>query len=323
MKTRKMIIAGGSGYIGNLLADFFENQGWECVVLTRHPGDSPRDVYWDGQSEGEWIQVLKGGEVLINLCGKSVNCRYHRRNRQALIDSRIQPTKLLGKVMAGLSDPPKIWMNASTATLYRHTYGDAWDESGEIGAHPDAKDAFSIELAQAWEAAFVASLPQGIRPVLLRSAMVMDKGEDPNNVLKVLRRLTQFGLGGKMGHGRQFVSWIHAQDFCRAVAWIIIHPEIKGPVNISAPNPLPNAEMMKTLRCILRRAFCLPAPAWAIEMGAFFLRTETELIIKSRRVIPGKLLKSGFEFLHPDFCSAATDLLSAQVSHCGSVLMKS
>ncbi len=308
MKKKKMILAGGNGYIGHLLADYFEPKGWECVVLTRQLTGSPREVLWDGKSEGDWIQVLEGGEVLINLCGKSVNCRYHQRNRKELINSRLQPTRLLGKVLGDLQNPPKIWMNASTATLYKHTYGDAWDESGEIASHPDAKDAFSIDLAQAWENGFLGSVPGGIRPVLLRSAMVLGRGRDANNVLGVLRRLVRWGLGGKMGHGRQFVSWIHEQDFCRAVEWILVHPELQGPVNVAAPNPLPNRDMMKILRNRLNRPLGLPAAAWMLELGAFFLRTETELIIKSRRVISGKLARSGFCFEFSCFEDAVMDL---------------
>ncbi|MDF3128693.1 DUF1731 domain-containing protein [Kiritimatiellaeota bacterium B1221] len=309
MKKKKMILAGGNGYIGHLLADYFQDKGWECVVLTRRLTGSPREVLWDGKSEGEWIQVLEGGEVLINLCGKSVNCRYHSRNRKELMDSRIQPTRLLGKVLGDLQNPPEVWMNASTATLYRHTFGDPRDEKGEIGSHPDAKDAFSIELAEAWEKAFVESVPEGVRPVMLRSAMVLGRGDDANNVLGVLRRLVRCGLGGKMGHGRQFVSWIHERDFCRAVEWIISHPGLEGPVNLAAPHPLPNREMMGILRARLHRPLGLPASAWMLEWGAFFLRTETELIIKSRRVIGGKLEAGGFVFTYKHFEDAVADLL--------------
>jgi len=308
MKTNKIIIAGGSGYMGNLLTVFFEAKGWECRVLTRGKPTTSKEIQWDGIHRGEWEQALEGADILMNLCGKSVNCRYHARNRKILMDSRIIPTRLLGEVLKDLKTPPKIWMNASTATLYRHTFGDAWTESGEIGSHPDAKDGFSIELAQAWEDAFLESVPKGVRPLLLRSAMVLGKGNDPNNVLRVLGNLTRFGLGGKMGHGRQYVSWIHEQDLCRAIEWLIDHPEIEGPVNISSPNPLPNQKMMKELRKQFHRPFGLPAPAWALELGAIFLRTETELIIKSRRVIPGKLLKKGFQFGFPEFKQAVEDL---------------
>lgn len=296
--------------MGGLLAAHFEERGWKCMVLTRNRPRSDRDVQWDGVHRGDWEACLEGADVLVNLCGKSVNCRYHSRNRRALMDSRLVPTRLLGEVLAEVRNPPELWLQASTATLYRHTYGEPWDEDGDIGAHPDAKDAFSIELATAWEDAFHDAIPAGIRPVLLRSAMVLGRGNDLNNVLSVLRRLTRFGLGGKMGHGRQYVSWIHEKDFCRALERIIAQSELVGPVNVCAPNPLPNHQMMRILRRRLRRPVGIPAPAWALELGAFFLRTETELIIKSRRVIPGKLLAGGFEFEFPDFSRAAEDLLS-------------
>jgi uncharacterized protein (TIGR01777 family) len=308
MNARRMVLAGGSGFVGGLLTSYFEAQGWECVVLTRHRPQSAREVQWDGVNRGDWEQCLEGAEVLVNLCGKSVNCRYHARNRRELMESRLLPTRLLGEVMAELEVPPVLWIQASTATLYRHTFGEPWDEKGEIGAHPDAKDAFSIELATAWEAAFLDSVPAGVRSVLLRSAMVLGRGDDHNNVLGVLRRLTRFGLGGRMGHGRQYVSWIHEHDICRAVDWVISHTEVEGPVNVCAPHPLPNHQMMRILRRQLHRPLGLPAPARALELGAVFLRTETELIIKSRRVIPGKLQAGGFEFEFPEFSQAVKDL---------------
>ena len=228
MKMKRMILAGGSGFMGGLLAAHFEERGWKCMVLTRNRPRSDRDVQWDGVHRGDWEACLEGADVLVNLCGKSVNCRYHRRNRRALMDSRLVPTRLLGEVLAEVRNPPQLWLQASTATLYRHTYGEPWDEDGDIGAHPDAKDAFSIELATAWEDAFHDAIPAGIRPVLLRSAMVLGRGNDLNNVLSVLRRLTRFGLGGKMGHGRQYVSWIHEKDFCRALERIIAQSELVG-----------------------------------------------------------------------------------------------
>ncbi|MCC5848363.1 MAG: TIGR01777 family oxidoreductase [Verrucomicrobia bacterium] len=313
MNPRKIVLAGGSGFMGGLLAAHFEKLGWTCVVLTRHtpqpPQKSRREVQWDGMHRGAWESALEGAEVVVNLCGQSVNCRYHARNRLTLMESRVRPTRLLGEVMAEMKTPPKVWLNASTATLYRHTFGDPWDEDGEVGAHPDAKDAFSIDLAQAWEVAFQESVPEGVRPVLLRSAMVLGRGKDANNVLSVLRRLTRLGLGGRMGHGRQFVSWIHERDLCRALEWIVGHEALEGVVNVCAPNPLPNQEMMRLLRKRLNRPFGLPAPAWALELGAFFLRTETELIIKSRRVVPGKLIASGFQFDFPEFGGAIDELL--------------
>ena len=309
MKGPKMVIAGGSGYMGGLFTRYFEERGWECVVLTRHPSHPVRDVYWDGETRGKWENALEGMGVLINLCGKSVNCRYHKKNRKKLLESRVLPTRLLGKAVSEMKQPPGLWIQASTATLYRHTFGEPWQEDGEIGSHPDAKDAFSIDLATTWEKSFLETIPPGVRPLLMRSAMVLGRDKNPNNVLGVLRKLTRLGLGGRMGHGRQFVSWIHEQDLCRAVEWSIDHPALSGPVNFAAPQPLPNREMMAMLRETLGRPFGLSAPEWLLEMGAYFLRTETELIIKSRRVIPGALSTSGFRFEFPSFQQALADLL--------------
>lgn len=306
---KRIIIAGGSGFLGGVLTGHFEGRGDEVRVLTRRAPRHPREIRWDAQHRGDWESCLEGADVLVNLCGLSVNCRYHAKNRRRLMESRLLPTRLLGEALRDLRQPPGVWMNASTATLYRHTFGDPWDETGEIAAHPDAKDAFSIELAASWEQEFFQAVPHGVRPVALRCAMTLGRGRDHNNVLTVLRRLVRLGLGGAMGNGKQFVSFIHEEDLCRAVAWIVDHPRLEGAVNLCAPTPLPNREMMTILRRQLGMPFGLPAPEPLLELGAFFLRTETELILKSRRVIPGKLTADGFRFAFPDFQSAATDLL--------------
>jgi uncharacterized protein (TIGR01777 family) len=235
-----------------------------------------------------------------------VNCRYHSRNRRRIIDSRIEPTRALGTAIENCSHPPDVWLNASTATIYRHTFGPAWDETGEIGSTLEAKDEFSIDVATAWERTFTTFNTPRTRKVLLRSAMVLGKGR--NSVFSALRRLTWLGLGGSMAGGRQFVSWIHEQDFCRAVEWLIEHKDLDGPFNLAAPTPVTNEEMMRTFREICRRRVGLPAYRWMLELGSFVLRTETELIIKSRRVVPGRLLSSGFKFRFPELRGALLDL---------------
>ena len=305
----RLVLAGGSGFLGTVLADYFGCRGWDVVVLTRKPtrgNSAARRVEWDGQTLGPWVTELENARALVDLCGVSVNCRYHARNRKRIIDSRIDPTRALGAAMENCSSPPEVWLNASTATIYKHTFGPAWDESGEIGATPEAKDEFSVDVATAWERTFTSfNLPQ-TRKALLRSAMVLGRGR--NSVVSTMRRLTRLGLGGRMAGGRQFVSWVHEQDFARAVEWIIEHANLDGPVNIAAPTPVTNDEMMQTFREIYGRRVGLPASKWMLEVGAFFLRTETELIIKSRRVVPGRLLSSGFEFRFPKLHSALRDL---------------
>jgi uncharacterized protein (TIGR01777 family) len=254
---------------------------------------------------------LEGATAVINLTGKSVNCRYHTRNRREILDSRLNSTRVLGQVIGRCAQPPEVWLNASTATIYRHTFGNAWDESGETEPTAEAKDAFSVEVAKAWEEALNETPTPRTRKVAMRMAMVLGLGK--NSVFPVLHRLVRLGLGGKMASGQQFVSWIHEDDYCRAVDWLISHPGFKVPVNLAAPNPLSNREMMSILRQVCGAPFGLPAAQWMLEIGAFFLRTETELIIKSRRVIPGRLMESGFEFQFPNIREAFEDLSKRQI----------
>jgi uncharacterized protein len=309
VNSNRIIIAGGSGFLGRLLVRHRSATGNEVVVLSRTGGgmDEARTVRWDGETVGLWAGELEGARAGINLAGRSVNCRYHARNRRLIMDSRVLPTRVLGEAMARCQAPPRVWLNASTATIYRHTFDRPMDEAGgEIGATPAAKDAFSIEVACAWERAFEEACTPATRKVAMRTAMVL--GREPGGIFHVLRRLTRLGLGGRMGSGRQYVSWIHEQDFCRAVEWLIEHEEMAGPVNLAAPNPLPNAEMMRLFRKVCGVGIGLPGAGWMLEVGAFLLRTETELIIKSRRVVPARLLEAGFEFRFPDLGSALGDL---------------
>lgn len=256
-----------------------------------------QEVKWDGETVGEWARFLDGSDAVINLAGRTVNCRYHARNRRLILDSRVNSTRALGEAIARAANPPRVWLNSSTATIYRHTFGPAWDESSETGSAPQAKDEFSVEVARAWENAFDAEKMPATRKIALRSAMVLGRGK--NSVFPVLRRLARVGLGGRMGNGRQFVSWIHEEDFCRAIDWLLEHEGVSGVVNLAAPNPVTNAEMMRAFRKMCGILIGLPASRWMLEVGAFFLRTETELIIKSRRVISGRLMAAGFQFRFP------------------------
>jgi uncharacterized protein (TIGR01777 family) len=307
----RLIIAGGSGFLGTVLADYFAARGMEIVILTRTAGTcsgSIRKVQWDGATVGDWCRELEGARALINLAGISVNCRYHARNRKLMLDSRLDTTRVLGEAVSKCANPPPVWLNSSTATIYKHTFGPAWDETGEIGGCAEAKDIFSVHIATEWERVFSEANTPRTRKVALRSAMALGHGK--NSVLPNLLRLARLGLGGSLAGGRQFVSWIHEEDFCRAVEWVIEHEDLKGPVNLAAPNPVSNAEFMASVRRASGARFGLPASRWMLEIGAFFLRTETELLIKSRRVVPGKLLSRGFVFRHPRLLPAITHLLT-------------
>ncbi len=306
----KIILAGGSGFLGRALARYFAAAGWEVVILTRSPKPghgTVREVDWDARTLAPWKEELEGATAIVNLTGRSVDCRYHAANRKEILESRVDSTRVLGNAVAQCTRPPRVWLNAGTATIYRHTFGKAWDENGEIAGTPEANDEFSVQVAQAWEAALNEAQTPATRKVILRSAMVL--GHARNSVFPVLRRLVRLGLGGRMGDGRQFVSWIHVDDFCHAIEWLINHDDLAGPVNLAAPNPLPNHEFMRTLREACHMPFGLPAPASMLEVGAFFLRTETEQILKSRRVVPRRLLESGFQFRHPYLRGAADNLL--------------
>jgi uncharacterized protein (TIGR01777 family) len=267
-----------------------------------------REVHWDGVTVGDWLKELEGARALINLAGISVNCRYHARNRKLMFDSRLDSTRVLGEAIARCANPPPVWLNSSTATIYKHTFGPAWDEAGETGGCAKAKDIFSVHVATEWERVFNEASTPRTRKAALRSAMVL--GHAKNSVLPNLLRLGRLGLVGSLAGGSQFVSWIHQEDFCRAVEWIMEHESLSGAVNLAAPNPVTNAEFMAAIRRVCRAPFGLPAPRWLLEIGAFFMRTETELIIKSRRVIPGKLLANGFTFLHPHLLPAIEQLVN-------------
>jgi uncharacterized protein (TIGR01777 family) len=295
--NKRIILAGGSGFLGSVLATHFKKAGYEIVILTRWPrnrSDGIREVVWDAHTLGNWAHELEGSTAVVNLTGRSVDCRYNGKNRKEILESRVFSTRVVGEAIARCKEPPRVWLNASTATIYKHSFDRAMDEAGEIGVTPEAKDEFSITVARAWEKAFEEAQTPATRKVTLRSAMVLGLGA--NSVFPMLRRLARFGLGGKMASGKQFVSWIHAEDFCRAIEWLIQRDDLGGVVNLAAPNPIPNAEMMGIFRRVCGLPFGLPAAQWMLEVGALFLRTETELIIKSRRVVPARLLKEGFQF---------------------------
>jgi uncharacterized protein (TIGR01777 family) len=310
-RAKKIVIPGGSGQVGTLLARAMHGDGCEVVILSRQPHAAPwRMVAWDARTLGSWAAELNGADAVINLAGRSVNCRYNAANRRLIKESRVDSTRIVGEAIHQAKQPPAVWLQAGTATIYAHRFDAANDEwTGIVGGlEPDAPDTwrFSIEVATAWEGALAEAVTPHTRKVLLRSAMVMSP--DRGGVFDVLLNLVRCGLGGAAGTGQQYVSWIHEADFVRAVSWLIEHAGIEGPVNLAAPDPIPNSVFMRSLRRAWGKSFCLSAPQWMLEIGALILRTETELVLKSRRVIPGRLLKDGFVFQFPEWPGAAADL---------------
>ena len=324
----RFVFPGGSGQVGQILARYFHGEGHEVTVLSRKPMSQKRDpstgsgqamgypdpwrvVVWDGVSRGDWVEEIEGADVCINLTGRSVNCRYNEANRREIFDSRVMSTRLLNEVIGGLERPPAVWLNASTATIYRHALDRPMDEfTGEYGGNevgaPDTWN-FSIEVAKGWEEAFFSMETPRTRKVALRSAMTFSP--DAGGVFDVFLGLVRCGLGGTTGKGTQYVSWIHEVDFIRVIELLIADDRFTGPVNLAAPNPLPNREFMRALREARGIGFGLPAAEWMVEIGTWAMRTESELVLKSRRVVPGRLLEAGFEFEYTEWPVAARELV--------------
>lgn len=307
----KIVIPGGSGRVGSVLASALRDDDHEVVVLSRRPHASPwRVIRWDGVSLGDWVSDVDGADAVINLAGRDVNCRYSATHKDEILQSRVQSTRIVGQAIAQARRPPRVWLQASTATIYAHRYDAPNDEAtGVIGGHEGgvaAEWAFSIAVARAWERELDAADTPRTRKVALRSAITLSP--EVGGILDTLLSLVRRGLGGRAGDGRQFVSWIHYTDFIRAVQWLIEREEIAGIVNVSAPHPLPNAEFMRILREATGVRVGLPASRWMLEVGALLMRSETELILKSRRVVPARLLESGFVFAYPAWPDAARNL---------------
>jgi uncharacterized protein (TIGR01777 family) len=307
----KVLIPGGSGQVGTILARSFHAAGHDVIVLSRSPRPAPwRVVAWDPSTLGAWADEFNGATVVINLAGRSVNCRYTAANKRAIMESRLTSTAAVSTAIARASAAPSVWLQASTATIYAHRFDAPNDEAtGQIGGtERDAPASwhFSIQVAEQWERACTAAVLPNTRRVLMRSAMIMSPDRD--GIFDTLLGLVRRGLGGKAADGRQYMSWIHYQDFIRAVHFLIDNASISGPVNVAAPNPLPNAEFMRALRAACGTPIGLPATRWMLTLGAYFMRTETELVLKSRRVIPGRLAALGFKFAFPIWPDAAADL---------------
>jgi uncharacterized protein (TIGR01777 family) len=311
----RVVLAGGTGQIGQTLAPAFAAEGHDVVILSRNPAPGGyRSVEWDAKTLGGWTREIDGADVVVNLAGRSVDCRYNEANRRAIMESRVDSTTALGKAIAQADDPPPLWLQSSTATIYAHTYDAPNDEATGIlgGDEPDVPDTwrFSIDVAKAWEDAALPFETDRTRVVLMRSAMVL--APTRGGVFDVLLKLARRRLAGPVAGGRQFFSWIHHDDFTRSLLWLIDHEDVRGAVNIASPNPLPQGEFMRRLRDAAGVRVGLPATRWMAEIGAWAMRTETELIFKSRRVVPGRLMERGFSFHHPTWPETARDLVEAR-----------
>ena len=301
---KRIVITGANGFLGKCLSRWHLQKGYEVVGLSRHGGveEGVKCLEWDGESLGPWKDELEGAEAVVNLAGRSVNCRYGEKNRKLIFGTRENSTRVIGEAIQGCERPPKVWLNSSTATIYRHAEDGPQDEvEGEIGT------GFSVEVAKAWEKAFFESeVPDEVRKVALRSSIVL--ANEDGTVFDYLFKLSRLGLGGTMGTGRQKVSWIHIEDFCRAIDWLIEKEQTEDLYNLVAPGVIDNREFMAEFRKIAGCRFGLPAAKWMLEIGAFFMRTETELILKSRWVKGTRLKNEGFEFRWPEFSAALENL---------------
>lgn len=301
---RKVVIAGGTGFLGQLLINHFKELKDEVVILTRGQGGERSCVeyiHWDGEKVDRWAEALEGADVLINLSGRTVNCRYNRKNKNEILQSRLLSTKVLGEALMAAKRPPKVWLNSSSATIYEESFDKANDEvDGKIG------EGFSVDICRQWEAEFNKFEINSVRKVCLRTAMVIGAG---GPFLQLMSRIVKLRLGGRQGSGEQFVSWLHERDFVGIVDFLIDNEKLSGVFNLCAPNPVKNKIMMSYLRKACGVKIGLPALTFMVHLGAFLMRTEAELPLKSRNVIPGRLLKCDYEFKFTELDKALSDLI--------------
>ena len=302
-KMKKLIIAAGTGFLGQVLVNHFKDKFDEIVILTRGKSqiiNKIKYVNWNAKTLSGWENELENATVLINLAGKSVDCRYTKENKKEILLSRIESTKILTKAVLKCQNPPKHWLNSSTATIYRFSLDKKMDEiDGEIG------NDFSINVALSWEKAFFKIETPNTLKTALRTSIVLGKN---GGAFIPLKTLAKTGFGGKQGKGNQFISWIHEDDFANAIDFIIQN-DISGVINVVSPEPIRNVDFMEKLRKAVGFPFGIPTNKFLLEIGSFFIRTEPELVLKSRNVIPKRLLNNGFKFKFVTIENAFENLL--------------
>ncbi|TCD11498.1 TIGR01777 family protein [Pedobacter frigidisoli] len=308
MIYKKIVLAGGNGYLGGLLANHFSHLADEVIILARKPHAQKGNittVLWDGKTEDSWKVLLKDADLLVNLCGKNVNCRYTKKNKEEIINSRIVPTRLLGKVISEIQNPPKLWINITSSTIYRHAE-DRWqdEKNGEIGT------GFSVEVCKAWESSFFESETPQTRKIALRMGIVLGRKD---GAFPRLLNLVKFGLGGKQGDGKQYVNWVHEKDAIQSIDWLLRNNNINRIVNCTSPNAVTNNTLMQSIRKAKGMPFGIATPAWLLTIGALIIGTETELILKSRWVKPAVLLDNGFKFQYENIDEAVHGILDKEI----------
>jgi uncharacterized protein len=317
LKNKKIIIAGGTGFIGEQIVKYFGKEN-SLIILTRNAKHSANNrnnftqlsdadlsntkyVKWDAETTGDWARELEGSDIVINLAGRSVNCRYTPKNRKEIFNSRVNSTRAIGAAIRNCVTPPKLWINSSSATIYRDEKTKPNDEYSK-----EFDDDFSVLVCKQWEKTFYEQKITNTRRVALRMAITFG----PGGLLKPYFNLIKFGLGGRQGSGKQMFTWVHVEDTCRMIEWIFDHENIAGSYNCCSPNPVPNAEFMRALRKATHTRFGLPAFTWMLKIGGFIIGTPTELILKSRWVVPTKILETGFQFKYPRIEEALADIVN-------------
>ena len=302
----KIVIAGGTGHVGTALRLYLAREA-NVVVLSRSTGD----IRWDGTTLGPWAAELESADVLINLAGRSVNCRYTPQHLQEMIHSRVASTRILGEAISHLEHPPALWLQAGTATIYSHRFDAPNDEATGIigGSEPGLPEKWkaSVGIAKAWEAELDNARTPTTRKIAMRTAIVMSP--DKGGAFDHLAKAAKWGVGGRVGDGKQYVSWIHEEDFARAIWFLMEHEELSGAINIAAPSPMPNAEFNSAIREAFGVRLGVPLPKWLLEMGMKMMKSESELLLKSRRVVPTRLLNAGFDFKYETWGKACNELM--------------